>query len=278
MALLCQKPFRRGINEYGCGRCMPCRIRRRKLWTARLLLEARMHMCSVFVTLTYNAEHLPKDGSVSVVDVQNFIRKLRRSLGYPLRYFFVGEYGEENKRPHYHGIIFTVAVDLDALQRAWGLGFVHCGDVTDASAAYLVGYTLKGMTDAKSEGLSGKRPEFARMSLRPGIGVGAIEGFARILNSQEGSRAVARTGDVPLCYRSEGTLRPFGRYLRRKLRQECGFAELGEPPDVTAHREKALALTLAGPGAIVAREQKRQQDGWTADALFRRSTLKRRSV
>lgn len=65
------------------------------------------------------------------------------------------------------------------------------------------------------------------MSLRPGIGAGAASGVADALNSPAGAASVALYGDVPTTLRSEGKQLPLGRYIRRKIREELGFDEVG---------------------------------------------------
>ena len=54
-----------------------------------------------------------------------------------IKYYAVGEYGGQFKRPHYHLIMFNV--QIDAILNAWQLGTVHIGYVSGSS----VGYTLK---------------------------------------------------------------------------------------------------------------------------------------
>ena len=44
---------------YRCGVCVSCRIERREQWAARILLEAKLHEDTVFVTLTYGKGHVP---------------------------------------------------------------------------------------------------------------------------------------------------------------------------------------------------------------------------
>lgn len=75
-------------------------------------------------------------------DVQKFMKRLRKLSIEKIKYYFVGEYGSQTMRPHYHAIIFNA--DIDHIERAWALdnkkiGEIHVGKVSDAS----VGYTLK---------------------------------------------------------------------------------------------------------------------------------------
>ena len=78
-------------------------------------------------------------------DLQKFFKRLRKWHGKnttPLKYYAVGEYGGQTKRPHYHIVIFNA--DLSHFERAWSidlkpLGQIHIGTITEAS----IGYTLK---------------------------------------------------------------------------------------------------------------------------------------
>jgi len=115
--MLCNKPYRKGNAEFGCGQCMPCRFNRRRLWTARLLLEATQHENKSFITLTYNDKNAPKDHSLDPSHYKNFIKRLRKAI-YPkkIRYYLVGEYGDHTQRPHYHAALFGLSLPLGLME------------------------------------------------------------------------------------------------------------------------------------------------------------------
>lgn len=125
------------------------------------------------------------------------MKRLRKNLGHKVRFFACGEYGDNTFRPHYHACIFgtdfpdkklfgksPAGHDLfrsPLLERSWGLGHVAIADLTFESAAYVARYCLKKMTGEQAEAhyqhidqVTGEctqlTPEFARMSLKPGIG------------------------------------------------------------------------------------------------------------
>lgn len=219
---MCLKPFRFGLTEFGCGQCLPCRINRARLWTTRLMLEAGGHRSNLFVTLTYSPEHLPPGGEVVPRHLALFLKKLRKDLTpVQVRFFGVGEYGDRTFRPHYHCILFGVD-DRKAVARAWGLGHVHCLDVTVELVRYICGYVVKKMTCKDDVRLGGRHPEFCRMSLKPGIGAGAAEEIARHVNTEAGAAAYAESGDVPSQVRWQRKKWPLGRYLRSKIRAASG--------------------------------------------------------
>ena len=165
--------------------------------------EAQMHDANSFITLTYNEEWLPYDGSLVKPHFQKFLKKLRKRIGTKIRYFMCGEYGEHFGRPHYHACIFGYdfpdrvlwkkinGVSLfisPLLSEIWGKGFATVGAVSFESAAYVARYTLKKKTGPEAEDHYFKQhewvdlqfevePEYANMSLKPGIGQTWLEKF-----------------------------------------------------------------------------------------------------
>ena len=90
-----------------CGKCIGCRIAKRKEWSLRMLHELTYHPQSSFITLTYDDYHLPSDNSLKKRHLQLFIKRLRKNLGERrIKYFACGEYGGQTMRPHYHAILF----------------------------------------------------------------------------------------------------------------------------------------------------------------------------
>jgi len=192
-----------------------------------MLLESYLHSRSTFVTLTYSPEKLPPGGSLQPRDLVLFLKRLRFNIRpIKVRYFGVGEYGEETWRPHYHLALFGIGREAQPdIEKAWSLGLVHCGDLTVKSAQYVAGYVTKKMTAIDDPRLNGKHPEFARMSRNPGIGRYAVEVIAATLNDREGCKQIGREGDVPSVLRHGKTKMPLGRYLKEKLRDSLGFDE-----------------------------------------------------
>lgn len=153
-----------------CGRCIGCKMERARQWGLRCLHEAKMWPHNHYVTLTYNDEHMPPGGSVCLRDVQLFMKRLRKAKNStkdnPVRFFLGAEYGEENRRPHYHALLFNVhfgdlqmhgrnargeplytSRELSALWSADGgksdMGFCTLGAVTFDSAVYCAKYAMK---------------------------------------------------------------------------------------------------------------------------------------
>lgn len=186
-----------------CGQCIGCRLERSRRWAVRLMHEASLHQENSFLTLTYSDDHLPSGGTLVVKHFQDFMKRLRKAHGAPLRFFHCGEYGEKFARPHYHCILFgcdfsrdRVEIERtqsgfpqfqsDKLDALWSHGRCTIGEVSFESAAYVARYCLKKITGEKAEDhYAGRKPEYVTMSRRPGIGKGWVEawGFPNIYNA-----------------------------------------------------------------------------------------------
>lgn len=185
--------FRVGI-QVPCGQCIGCRLERSRQWAMRCVHEAYGHDDNAFITLTYAPEHVPPDGSLIKNHFQKFMKRLRKAISPKLvRFFHCGEYGENNKRPHYHAclfgydfpdkILYTIRDECrlyrsPMLEKLWPFGFATVGDVTFESAAYVARYITKKITgDLAEKHYQGRQPEYTTMSRRPGIGKLWYENF-----------------------------------------------------------------------------------------------------
>lgn len=164
-----------------CGKCYACQSNKRSFWTCRLFFEAATAISSLFVTLTYDDEHVPFSGllpTLSKRDVQLFIKRLRKRFPeHHIKYFLCGEYGSHTARPHYHAIIFDLPlcgnfVDYyyKELQKLWSQGFVQCSNVNINRIGYVSKYILKSDDDKKFFQSHALTPPFMLSSRRPAIG------------------------------------------------------------------------------------------------------------
>lgn len=201
------------------------------------MLESLLHECSSFGTLSYDDTTLPKnlagDATLSSEDARNWIKRFRRAIEpAKVRYYLVGEYGDASWRPHYHVALFGYAGcewgstrakekccrQCDTVRSTWGNGHIHLGELNVQSAAYIAGYVTKKLTNRADGRLNGRNPEFARMSLKPGIGGDAMWDVASTILAF----GLDEKGDVPAQLRHGPKLMPLGRYLRRRLRTYVG--------------------------------------------------------
>lgn len=162
---------------FGCGKCLACRVKKRREWTTRLLLEMLKHDSGCFLTLTLSEDYVSttEDGlrTLSKDELQLFFKRFRRNLEHfkkrkcPIRYFAVGEYGSRGtERPHYHAIIFGVSdMDIDVIKSvdaAWrepakrgqrgqtsSFGLWTLDPLTSRRVAYVAGYVMKKLIKPK---------------------------------------------------------------------------------------------------------------------------------
>lgn len=242
--ITCARPFIKGADAFPCGKCLPCRTSKRRVWTARILLEASCHAQNCFLTLTYDKENYPADASVSPAALSGFIKRLRFAVTpIEFRFFGVGEYGDNTQRAHYHVILFGLDGRFQKeIEKSWGLGFVSIGMLSPESAKYVAGYTVKKLnaarTDRQIKLLAGRHPEFTRQSNRPGIGASALKTLEDFCTSDIGSKLMLRDGDVLSAIQIGGKSLPLGSYIRRKLREQIGIT----PAESAYIREKRTEM------------------------------------
>ena len=175
-----------------CSKCLSCRLEYARTWAIRCVHEAAIHDQNSFITLTYSDENL-KSPRLNYTDFQLFVKKLRDHIfqewlekHFPKNYyknlskqqkkqfredhrneldkqkigiFVTGEYGDQNKRPHWHAIIFNwrptdtqhhytndkgdKVFTSEILTKLWNQGHAEIGSVTFESAGYVARYAAK---------------------------------------------------------------------------------------------------------------------------------------
>jgi len=166
-----------------------------------------MHKDSIFVTLTYNPEHLPENNTFNFRHPVLFMKRLRRLYGKNLKSFGCAEYGEKGGRPHYHLLIFGLRPSdmyywrksrnprmkcklyrSPSLEKLWGkgkgknfksFGNMEIGEVTLQSAAYVARYVVK--KNKKKREIEKELGRFHEKSIcvsrREGIGLSWLKKF-----------------------------------------------------------------------------------------------------
>lgn len=194
-----------------CGQCIACRLNRASDWATRIMHEKKMSGSSAFVTLTYDEEHLPYSGDYATLvkkDVQLFLKRVRKEIAPDkVRYYLCGEYGDIGKRPHYHLVMFGLSPvrAREVAQNCWRYGFVHVGDVSYDSAAYVARYCTKLLTGPKKEWYTERNilPEFSLMSRRPGIGASWLEKYGNEVKTHHNVVVKGRLTTPPRYYRDK---------------------------------------------------------------------------
>lgn len=209
--------------EVACGQCLGCRVDHRLMWSIRIVHEASLHMDhfgNSWATLTYrdpwnctkqqlkDGHFIPQKRTLIASHVSKFVRSLRKSNeDHKIRYFYCGEYGDENDRPHYHICLFNHSFNdqylwkddegfytytSKELQKHWPWGFTTVAPLNLRTAAYTAGYAFKKITGEKAWDHYLRcdeygeaywlKPEYIRMSTgrgKPsGIGAKFYEKFA----------------------------------------------------------------------------------------------------
>lgn len=181
-----------------CGTCIHCLTKKQQDWAFRLNQEKKIARSSYFVTLTYDGVHIPineghnQDGEVIYFtelnkrDLQLFMKRLRKQNEkdisdyqkikpvnptllntLKIRYYAVGEYGSQTKRPHYHLILFNVnPKTITEIKNIWGKGMVDIGEVNDRSITYITKYVINYRNIYYGQ----RQKPFSTMSKQPGIG------------------------------------------------------------------------------------------------------------
>lgn len=161
--------------EFECRKCLPCRLNNAREKAIRCLHESRMHPDSIFLTLTYNEQSLKSD-RLQIHDIQQFMDTLRQNVVRGIKdkdlkeklkisCMYTGEYGDKNKRPHWHVILFNYrpadskylrttdrgerVFTSDLLTKLWGKGNIEFGSVTIDSANYVARYAAKKLVHGR---------------------------------------------------------------------------------------------------------------------------------
>lgn len=198
------------LSGLPCGRCVGCRLERSRQWAIRMMHEAQLHDDNIFLTLTFDQEHLLKRKNPISLDkreFQLFLKRLRKTTNNKIRYFMCGEYGKKFGRPHYHAIIFNYKPnDLKlekiengkryyssaSIRKLWPDGNNIITDVSFDTCAYVARYIMKKhlgkgawmryLTDFNPQTgeFTGHRiPEYTTMSRRSGIGKAWLDKYLR---------------------------------------------------------------------------------------------------
>lgn len=215
-----------------CGKCINCRINKKREWTQRLIHESSTSESCYFITLTYEEKNVPLDENgnpcVSKSDIQLFMRRLRRR--YPdakIRFFIGSEYGETYGRPHYHGFLFNVPTSIlnhskdwrpgmpdkkrgkigfsfinRELNDIWQLGFTTIGAYNRQRAGYCANYFVDKQNVPELI-----KPNFNLMSRKPGIG----HDYCKSIENK------VRAFNLHACLTDKGNYIAMPRYYSKKL-------------------------------------------------------------
>lgn len=175
--ILKNKQVKFGKNKYTvpvpCGRCPECVKAKINSWLFRLDKELMISSSPLFVTLTYDEEHVPVSLSGQLTlckrDVQLFMKRLRFAYSKvskkKIKFYACGEYGSRTHRPHYHMIMFNMD-NPELIHECWQNGFTYAPPLSDGGMGYVLKYMSKQRK--RRDDNDDKLPEFSLMSLRLG--------------------------------------------------------------------------------------------------------------
>lgn len=285
--------------EHRCGQCLNCRILKRSQQATRLHLESLLYPgACVMATFTYDDEHKPPDGAVSKEELRKLRWRIntqwrsywkkfpqivqahhRKNFHPRLRFFGVGEYGDESWRCHYHLVIYGLPRDLQYedpkpagrkkyqeichrrknvpvlfpgleqfLLKAWQYrGHVQIEELDDGLSNYMTGYVTKKMTNYKDCEDMNLPEEFSAGSR--GIGKAYAPLIADAMKRRKlypaGYGELANGEDwIPIEWssviRANGKKRPLDSYMRQNIIHHLGMT----PTDAERRRRQNFMRTL----------------------------------
>lgn len=202
-----------------CGKCIDCRLEYSRQWAIRCMHEASIHPDNIFLTLTYDNEHVPD--KLDYRDFQLFMKKLRKITNRKIGFFVTGEYGEKTKRPHWHAIIFNYRPrdskekyktqlgyqvwTSETIDKAWAKGTTEFGSVTMQSAGYCARYAAKKLGHGHDK--EHEYEPISKKSNKQAIGKAWLEKYWE---------DVFKTG---VCVLPDGTTSSIPRYYEKWLKE-----------------------------------------------------------
>nr|WAX26136.1 MAG: major capsid protein [Army ant associated microvirus 10] len=168
-------PETKEVQRFQCRKCINCRTARAGEWTNRLVDEATQHKQAIIIVLTYDNKHVKagkrykgkRHFTIWYPDVQRYLKRLRVAIeretpGRKFRYYCACEYGEANKRPHYHLVLFGLgSKDKKHITNQWSKGEVMYDyknrPLTREALAYCAQYVQKKIYSWNDENYYTKR-------------------------------------------------------------------------------------------------------------------------
>lgn len=217
-----------------CGQCMPCRINKGRLWSARIIMEDLTNYqatgcVSGFLTLTIDPKHeklVPSDDGCPVTTLekrktQQWVKNLQKKHG-KFGYYLIGEYGDTTWRAHYHMAVFPqYATQISGIVEDWKKGFTTATPLTPERARYLANYTAKKLTKAHDERLAlHQEPEFRCSSSTPPLGSEFARTLVRHYSQKRQLQLLRERGDIERTFRFDGRVYPIPTFILNRVRKE----------------------------------------------------------
>lgn len=282
-----------------CGQCIGCRLERSRVWAVRMVHETQMHSEAIFATLSYDDSEIPSNGSLRPRDMTLFLKRLRKHVGTPVKYYQCGEYGSQTERPHHHIILWGYRppdsrlhsgtggnrlFESRVLENLWGHGFAPFGEVTFESCAYCARYITKKVLGEKAEAhyrrvdletgeLYSLIPEYSTMS--NGIGLAWIERHWRYTYAHDHVVLRGATMAPPRFYDQWLETNHPVEWERVRAKRERDRFEPYQPRVERLGGDQDMAPYLPKEGFYQARSQRRQRAG---EVISNRRLQERKSI
>lgn len=234
-------------DTYPCGSCPECAKAKLSAWLFRFEHQLKISSNPLFVTLTYDDNHLPYSSEQTHIDtatgeiitklarptldkrdVQLFLKSLRKAHSKShlsrIRYYCVGEYGTRRQRPHYHLIMFNLA-DVNLIQKCWAKGHTYAPPLKSGG----IQYVLKYLSKPKSPKHLNRVREFSLVSQKLGLNY-LTPAIVRYHHS---------TPDNAVCTTLSGHKIPVPKYFKEKLYPSTLERSEGQLTrrDITLHQQ-----------------------------------------
>lgn len=146
-----------------CGHCTECRMHKNDDWFIRSYFEwlkaSELGGFALFFTLTYRDSELPTCTHYHIPcfsheHIQNWLKRIRNKIDFPIKYLITCEYGDEKHRPHYHGLFYVYKkTDIQSFIKTvlgeWHYGISYTSDTDNGvindmrGISYCTKYTTK---------------------------------------------------------------------------------------------------------------------------------------
>lgn len=263
---------------------MGCRLDKSLEWGDRAVHEASLYEDNCIVTLTYEDEHLPPDGSIRKSIHQKFMKRLRDQYEpKQIRFMGCGEYGDLFRRPHYHICLFNHTFLLGVehwstgptgakqytspeLTKLWKFGLATFSHFTPEGARYVGRYVTKKQ-NSRTQGdfdsdpyvqphpVSGElhkvEPEFLLTSRVPGLGYHWLKKFYDDVYPSGHIMRDGRPAKIPRYY--DKKIKETSQQALHKLKIKRRLASAKRKEDRTPERRKARAAIRAARMSLIKR-------------------------
>lgn len=218
-----------------CGCCVNCKKQRAREWSLRIQHEKLRTNYSIFATLTYGPDRVPKDYGLRKKHLQNFFKRLRKNFeNTRIKYYACGEYGDRFARPHYHIILLVYETDREyeewiplfdnkgrkiqkgIIEDTWGMGHVQASYLTEGRILYTVSYVDKKIMNYRQIDIGKKQPPFKLSS--NGFGRAYVEDNRAVLLKDKAIKDRGKLIGLPRYYKKKLGIPPeeFHRIARSK--------------------------------------------------------------